>query len=131
MSVNTRSLDSISPHTKQVVVVVVVLIIIIIVVVVVVVCVCERACTCVRARHLSFRCPTLCILNNVNVHKLLLFIYYYYYYYSYSSTFLTSSSLAGSQKSMGLTNQALLIHCSAKNFLTTNVYSVLLLSTLN
>jgi hypothetical protein len=38
--------------------------------------------------------------------------YYYYYYYS---LFLLHISLAGSYESMGLTDQALLIHCSAKN----------------
>ena len=40
---------------------------------------------------------------------------HYYYYYS---VFLLYISLAGSYESMGLADQALVIHCSSKNFLT-------------
>jgi hypothetical protein len=56
------------------------------------------------------------------------YYYYYYYYYYHHPTpphhyyyyfiILLNSSLAGSQMSMGLTDQALLINCPAKNFLT-------------
>jgi hypothetical protein len=41
--------------------------------------------------------------------------HHHHHHHPYS---LLYSSLAASQKSAGLTNQALLIHCSAKNFLT-------------
>jgi len=44
--------------------------------------------------------------------------YYYYYYYYYHPRFLLHSSSAGSLNSTDLTDQALLIHCPAKNYLT-------------
>jgi hypothetical protein len=60
----------------------------------------------------------------INVH---LPIYHYYYYENYHHHPLSSlhSSLAGSQESTGLTDQAFLIHCSTKNILTMrNVLSI-------
>jgi hypothetical protein len=52
--------------------------------------------------------------------------YYYYYYYYHHNHYhphsLLHSSLAGSPKSVRLTKQPLLIHCSAKNFLTNAMY---------
>jgi hypothetical protein len=42
----------------------------------------------------------------------------YYYYFYHHPLSLLHSSLAGSEKSMFPTDQALLIHCSAINILT-------------
>ena len=47
-----------------------------------------------------------------------LYSYYYCYYYYYYSNSLFHSISTGSQNSTGVTDQALLIHCSAQNFLT-------------
>lgn len=64
-------------------------------------------CVCLLY-YLSLGC-WLSTLINTN------WIYYYYYYYSNS---LRHSSSSGSQNSTGVTDQAPLIHCSAKKFLT-------------
>jgi hypothetical protein len=44
---------------------------------------------------------------------------YYHHHHHHHPLSLLHSSLAGSQKSTGLSDQEFLIHCSAQNFLTT------------
>jgi hypothetical protein len=46
------------------------------------------------------------------------FHYYYYYDHHHNPRSLPHSSLTGSQKGTGISDQALLLHSSAKNFLT-------------
>jgi hypothetical protein len=69
--------------------------------------------TVVICGHLMSVC--LCCILCLLLHWL--HYYYYYYYYYYSNSLLHSSS-ADYPNSTCLTDQSLLIHCSAKNRLT-------------
>jgi hypothetical protein len=57
------------------------------------------------------------IATFISVHY---YSYYYYYYYYYILSLITSRhfSCFSAQHSMHLTDQALLVHCSTKHFLT-------------